>query len=422
MLSNIGETYKKWWFWPLLAGVLIRLILMPITLHVDLWGHSFTAYFLAYEGKLNPYEVLTNLPQDHPIVRNFGVGDIFIYPPLTFFTLGFFRLLIKPFADSSFLPFVMEFPGRLYERSDLFLNLFLYKLPYLFIDIGLAFLLTESFSDFTKKKWTFVLWMLNPVTLYATFMIGQIDILPTFFTVLAMFLAVRKKYFYSMISLGMAASYKTYPLLFVPPAAFLFGTTFKERIKYMAYGIAPFVLTILPYLYSSAFRSMVLFSPKSQKMLFMGWNLSGAEVLFPFIISVFLIYFLSFYSKASKSMAVFFCAILLGVYSVTHYHPQWFLWITPFLIWNLVEANFKYWEIVLIFAGSWIILTLFFEPSLSLGLFNPVNPALNNLQSLEVALGKYMDVFQLKSVVRSIFAAASIYYVYALFKNADYKK
>src|SRR3989344_5300678 len=419
MLNTLTQ---KWWFWWLLLGIVIRIALMPITLHVDLWGHSFTAYFLAYEGKLNPYEALASLPKDHPIVRNFGVGDIFIYPPLTFFTLGFFRIIIKPFTDPEFLPFVMEFPSRVYERSDLFLNLFLYKLPYLFIDIGLAFLLAASFTDSVKKKWAFILWIFNPVTLYATFMIGQVDILPTFFTVLAVFLAARKKFIYAMLSIGIAASYKTYPLLFILPAAFTFGVKLKDRLKYIAAGFTPFVLTILPYLGSPAFRSMVLFSPKSQKMFFMGWNLSGAEVLFPFVISVFLIYFVSYYKTNKLNSAVCFLSILLVTYSVTHYHPQWFLWVTPFLIWFMVELKFKYWEIILIFFSCWLFITLLFEPSLSLGLFNPINPSLNNLQGLESLLSKYTNVFQLKSSVRSIFAAASIYYVYTLLKKPAFKK
>src|SRR3989344_9437387 len=119
MLSNIAS---KWWFKWLLLGIVLRVLVMPVTFHPDLWGHSFTAYFFAYEGKLNPYEALVNLPSDHQIVTNFGVTDIFIYPPLAYFTLGVFRLLIKPFVDPGFLPFVMESPSLVFQRADLYWN------------------------------------------------------------------------------------------------------------------------------------------------------------------------------------------------------------------------------------------------------------------------------------------------------------
>ena len=63
---------KSGLFLPLIIGVFIRLILMPTTYHVDLLGHSFTAYFFAYESKLNPYEALAELPPNHPLVKNYG--------------------------------------------------------------------------------------------------------------------------------------------------------------------------------------------------------------------------------------------------------------------------------------------------------------------------------------------------------------
>ena len=33
---------------------------MPITVHPDFWGHSFTAYFFAYKGVANIYDYLVN--------------------------------------------------------------------------------------------------------------------------------------------------------------------------------------------------------------------------------------------------------------------------------------------------------------------------------------------------------------------------
>jgi len=412
MLANLKD---KWYLKILLIGVLIRLVLMPITLHPDLWGHSLTVYFFAYKGVINIYDFLLSLPATHPLVANFGVADIFIYPPLTYFTLGFFRLLIKPFTDPSFLPFVMQYPSLVYERADLFWNLFLYKLPYLFVDIGTAFLLANLFNQNNQKRLAFALWMFNPLALYSTFMVGQLDILPTFFTVLALFFASRKKYALSVIALGIGGGYKMYPLLLLVPAAFVFGKSIISRLKYLFIGLAPFVITIAPFIFSPAFRYMV-FSPKASKMLFMGWNVSGAEVVYPFILFLTLIYAASYYLKKQISAAVYFLVVLLVTFSVTHYHPQWFVWITPFFVWQLVEYKGRFWELVAAMFGCWFTIMLFFEASLSFGLFNPLNPNLNNAHGLSELLGNYTNVFQLKSIVRSIFAGASIFYIYQLFK------
>src|SRR3972149_892639 len=199
---------KSGLFLPLIIGVFIRLILMPTTYHVDLLGHSFTAYFFAYESKLNPYEALAELPPNHPLVKNYGIADIFIYPPITYFTLGIFRILIKPFVDPNFFPFLMANPSSIHSRPDLFLNLFLFKLPYLFIDTAIGFLLAGLFDDRKKKNVAFWLWMLNPVTLYATFMIGQVDIMAVFFTVLALHFFKQNKFNWMLISLGIGGAYK----------------------------------------------------------------------------------------------------------------------------------------------------------------------------------------------------------------------
>jgi len=398
----------------------IRLVLMPTTLHADLLGHAFSSYFLAYEGKWNLYDTLAGLPKDHPLVKNFGVSDVFIYPPLAYYTLGLFRQITKPFAAANFVPWVWENLSDLRKFPGFQKEIFLFKFPYLFVDILLAFLLAGCFKEQRQKRQAFLFWLFNPLTLYATFMIGQIDILATFFTVLALFLFTKKKYSWAAFSIGIGASYKMYPLFLLFPLVFLAKEKFWGRMKLIIVGVAPFVFFIAPYLGSSAFRAMVLFSPKSQKMLFMGWPVSGAEVVYPFIIFLTIIYFFSFYTKKKIPLAAYFLAILLLIFSVTHYHPQWFLWLTPFLIWELVENNFRHLLLILTFVASWLIITLFFEPSLSYGLFNPLFPELDRAKGLTEILSPYTNVFQLKSLVRSVFAGASVFLVFRLFtKSGD---
>ncbi len=421
-MKFIKNIWGKWWFKALIIGVVIRVILMPITVHPDLWGHSFTAYFLAYKGELNIYDFLLGLPKDYPLVVNFGVNDIFIYPPLTYFTLGLFRFLVKPFADPNFIPWLMSNVGNFYEFPKVGFQIFLFKLPYLFIDIASAFLLSSLFTDPTKKKMAFKLWMFNPLTFYATFMMGQLDILPVFFTILACYLFKNKKMNWGLFALGIGGAYKMYPLLLIPAAAFLFGETFWKKVKLIAVGILPYVLTIAPYLMSKGFRSMVLFGSKETKMLFMNWSVTGAESVFPFILILVVIYLISYYSKNKIAIEYYFLVILLLIFATSSYHPQWFLWVTPFLIYALVKNSFKYVELVITLVVCWFIITMFFEASLSYGLFAPIWPKLTEATGLTGVLSKYMDVFQFKSIIRSVFAGVSLFLAYKLFKNEDLQK
>lgn len=391
---------------------------MPITVHPDLWGHSFTAYFFAYKGELNIYDFLLNLPKNNPLVVNYGVNDIFIYPPLAYFTLGIFRFLVRPLADANFIPWLMVNLNHFYDYPTLGLQLFLFKLPYLFVDTFAAFLLAGLFDDPNKKKLAFTLWMFNPVTIYATFMIGQLDILPVFFTILSCYLIKKDKIAWGIFALGVGGAYKMYPLLFIPPAAFLLGKNFWDKLKLIGIGFLPYVISIAPYLGSKGFRAMVLFGPKETKMLFMSLPVTAAEGVFPFVLFLIIFYLVSYYFKNKFQVEHYILFILLLLFSVTNYHPQWFLWITPFLIWAIVRYSAKYIELVITLVASWFLITLLFEASLSYGLFSPVWHWLTNAPSLATYLAKVTDVFQFRSIVRSIFAGASIFWITRLYKEA----
>lgn len=410
----------KYFYW-LCIGLLIRLALMPFTVHPDLWGHSFVAYFFAYKHIFNIYDYLLSLPANHPLVTNFGVADIFIYPPLTYFTFGAFRLIVKPFIDPNFIPWLMENVSYFYLHNQINQIIFLFKLPYLFLDVFMAYVFSNLFEKEKNKKLAFVLWMFNPVAIYVSFMVGQFDLIPVFFVILSLFFVKKQKYWYSMLMLGIGGSYKIFPLLFIPVAAFLFSKNLFLRLKYILVGLFPFIVSISPFIFSSAFRYMA-FSPKSQKMLFLSFNISGAEVLYPFIVLLFLVYLYYFYFFANNQKNILsklmnsYLVILLLIFSITHYHPQWFLWITPFLIYFYIK-NKEYWLLILGFFVIWIFITLMFEASLSYGLFSPLYPNLQNAKSLSFYLSKYFEVNQITSIVRSIFASMAIYIVAIIYKE-----
>jgi len=404
-------------FWKILIlGVVLRVVLMPITVHPDILGHSFAAYFFSSQGVFNIYDHLLNLPADHPLVVNFGVADIFIYPPITYFTLGLFRVIVNPLVDPKFVPFLMENVSRITDFPNYQFYLFLFKFPYLLIDVAGAYLLSSLFKDENKQRMAFILWMFNPLAIYSSFMIGQLDLLPTFFTILALYLSKKKKFYWAVVSFGIGGSYKMFPLLFILPAAFYFKEKLGQRMKLIIIGFLPFVITVLPFLSSAAFRGMV-FSSKSQKMLFMQFPITGAVSLYPFILGLTIIYLIAYYSGKKYKLEYYLYSILLLIFSVTHYHPQWFLWITPFIILQVIRNSFKYWEISAYFIFSWLVLTLLFEPSLSYGMFYPINENLKDVVGLGELLGKYTNINQLSSLIRSVFAGGALYLSYKLFFN-----
>ena len=177
--------------------------------------------------------------------------------------------------------------------------------------------------------------------------------------------------------------------------------------------VAPYILTILPYLPSGVFRQTALFAPQIQKTFFAQILLSGGEALI--IVVFFLLVFYFFVSKAKiteENSYLFFLTPLLITLSFTHYHPQWFLWLTPFFVVSIIKGN-KFWIPLLIIFSAFVFSTFLFEPSLTTRLFSPLFPSLSNAPGLSDFFNKFklIEVFYLKSISQTVFAATSLWFI-----------
>ncbi len=408
--------YKLKFIAPIIIAILIRFFLMSFTYHPDIAGQSLSSYFWGFKNITNVYEHLLSLPSNHPLVANFGVNDIFIYPPLTYFTLGTFQKIFAFTGLQSFLETVMT-GVNIYKIQNLSLYLFILKLPYIFFDFGTAYILYKYFKKQKTKYLAFMLWLFNPVTLYATFCMGVFDIIPVFFTVLSVYYLKKNKLASSALFMGVGIAFKMYPIFLLPFIIFK-SDKWLDRIKLGIISFFPIIITNLPFIFSSAYRYMV-FSPKSQKMFYMEWMLSGAEGIFPFLLILCLLYLFSQNKKLKPKFYVsYFTAMFLLLFSVTHYHPQWFIWITPFLIIELLNYKFKEAWIYVGLLSIYIFIIFTFENSLSIGLFAPLNNSLANFVGTQLIITKSTDINLLKSYFRSIFAGISLYLTYTHLKKS----
>ncbi len=392
---------------PIVIAILIRFFLMSFTYHPDIAGQSLSSYFWGFKNITNVYEHLLSLPSNHPLVTNFGVNDIFIYPPLTYFTLGTFQKIFAFTGLQSFLETVMS-GVNIYKIQNLSLYLFVLKLPYIFFDFGTAYILYKYFKKQKTKYLAFILWIFNPVTLYATFCMGVFDIIPVFFTVLSAYFLKKNKLVLSALYMGIGIAFKMYPIFLLPFIIFK-SNNWINRIKIGIISILPVILTNLPFFFSSAYRYMV-FSPKSQKMFYMEWMLSGAEGIFPFLLILSFLYLLcQNKSLRPKFYISYIFSVFLLLFSVTHYHPQWFIWISPFLIIELLNYKFKEAWLYVGLLSIYVFIIFTFENSLSVGLFAPLNNSLANFIGTQSIITNSTDINILKSYFRSIFAGISLY-------------
>lgn len=410
-----------------ILGLIIRLALAPITYHSDLLLFDFTREVLSSGHVLDFYDYLPSLSADDPILKVYPV-DQFNYPPAVYFLLGGSAFLFTSLMEQTFhQQFIFNIAQALYNPL-IFLHIFLLKLPFFFFDFGTAFLLMKLFTERKQKILAFGLWMINPVTLYATFMVGQFDIIPVFFTVLSLvfiqkYKVGKEKYlYYAAVILGVGAAFKIWPVLLLP-ALIVSAQKWKDRIFIGITTMAIYVLPLIPFFGSEGFRRYALVANQTQKSMFAQIPISGGESLILFVIGLLFFYLLFLYNKGTiQNLWQRYFIILLIFFIFTHFHPQWFLWITPFLILELILAKGKHMVSLLLMLFSLNCMILLYEPGLNINLFAPLNPSLYDGPSLWQNLGITFDLNYMRSLVQSVFVANALYFIYCYFPAREVKE
>ncbi len=399
---------KRW----LIIGIIIRLAIIPLTYHSDTRFFAFTNYLLVYQQLwLSFYDFLSSAPQ---IWTQVFPPESLTYPPLAILSGGLFAQLTYRLISLDYIRnFLLNTQHYLYQPNFYWL-LFLTKLPYLIVDLVTGYFLSQLVPD--KQRFTaFKLWMVNPITLYATFAIGEFDIYPTFLAILAVWFIQQHKKYPAAVALGLGGAFKLFPLLFLPFLILNYGRSIKEKILMSMAGISGYLVPLIPYLPSPGFRSYALLAPQADKLLFAKIPVTGAEYLSIFFVAYLLIILFSYQRRLTlwKSMT----ATLFLFFGVTHFHPQWFIWISPWLILLYLESPaLKYYLVGLL--ALYLIIVLSFESSLNWGIF------VFNLQApnLTTYLPPSLDVFKYLSIIRSLFAGLSFYLIYKLFSRLTYKQ
>lgn len=397
------EIIKKYWL-ILLIGLILRIVVSGFTYHPDTKSQVIaTRSFL--EGQFDPYAYARHLSPE-AILDKLPMSYIFQFP---FHLVG--RVLTNDEIENQFF----KEQRSLFGQPTLWLYLIYAKLPLIVFDLGLAILLALMVSP-SLQRLALLVWILNPVTLWATEAIGQIDVYSAFFILLSFYLLKKGRLSLSALSLGMGAAVKTAPFLLLP-LLFIFAKDLKERVTVCLLAVLPIVSTVIWYIHSPYFRNDAFVAPQIGKSLFTQLSLSGGESLIIFVFLLTAIYL--FYFQKKRTINEYFgysIVIFLTTLSVTHFHLQWLLWVLPFLTIYFVE-NWRDSRLLLLgFIFSFLVMLFLFDSSLQLKLFAPLLPNLDNLKGLVETQPKD-SLYLLRSMAASIFAGCSVFLSINLLKQ-----
>ncbi len=368
----------------IIVGLILRIILSLITFHPDIEVFSLSGKLVAAGNILNLYDFSLN-----SLVLN--------YPPAIYLFHGLFSYLFKLIGLST-----INQPN---------INLLLLKLPYLIFDLLTGVILFKLVGSNKKAVLAFALWMFNPISLYVTYMMGQFDIIPTFFIVLAVYFVTKNKLEWSALALGIGIAFKVSPIFLVTPLA-VYSKSFLGRIKLMILAVLPYLISIIPYLPSKSYRTAALFTDQNLKSLYASISISGGESILLFPVFLLFFYLIIWYFPSKLDINKLFLIPLLLFFILTHYHPQWLIWVTPLLILDLIASEFTNILPDIMILYSWFGLLFFFDPSLTIGIFSPIWPPLKSL-AYYWSLGQKDLSYNLpRSIFQTIFVSASLYLIY----------
>ncbi len=345
-----------------LLGLLLRLSLIFVDYAFDVNNHIVWAKDLIERGFSGFYE-----KQSSEVYGTLRPN----YPPLSLFIFYIFYPLQKIVHSVVwFLNLnIPIFPSNLifFIEKKLFLA-GMFKLPAIFSDLGIAYLVyliakNPPAGGLPKNKKLHLiassLVLFNPAFIFNSALWGQIDAIPIFFVLLAVYwLYYKKNYILSGIWFMVALLIKPTALVFLPLFMVLFYQKFGLRKSLIALAINNLVFWLsffpfykvgnlllypymtyfygilqtqsLPYVTNGAFNFWVLITG------FAGIPDTSYRIWGYLITGIFFILILINYLKSKEQLPAFFSAVFLGAFAsflfLTKMHERYTLLLLPFLL------------------------------------------------------------------------------------------
>lgn len=399
----------------LLIATFLYLFIAPLTYHPD----NKAVLFWASQANGTVWDIWkygeTNLKPDQQ----------YNYPPLHFYLDKLQFAIAKPLGGPGFVEWLNS-P----QQGDLFqVNIARFmmatKLPLIIFGLAvgyLIYLLAKQFgmTEF-RAKVAAAIWFFNPITLYSIPMMGQNDVMAIFFFLIG-WLLLRKKPIIAAIVFGLAASVKTYPLIwlaFLLPATA--NMTWKQKVRVFLLSVVVYGLTMVPFLHDPIFRTVGMNSEINNRFLIaqIGIGFSQAIYIVPVLLAV------AFFSP-SVSPALMVLAANLVLLGFSHFHPQWYTWTVPFFaLWIVSQEKakviLKWIFLSIVTFVSWLgVVALFADKWLFAGVLGVANPALGNLPILRDFLtNRGVDVVMLDNLAHTALAAVAIVVLISLFTRDE---
>lgn len=327
---DMEKNYQKYLKAAIIVGVLFKLCLMGL-FSSDYQNLMFIPFVKCFLSGENPYQFY----YDHQLLSSFP------YPPVMLFVECIGGVFITLFAG-----------------MPVFWQNLVFKLPILLMDLLGLYYLMQIFKD--KRKYILVLYFLSPIILYASYMHGQLDIIPTIFLVGAVYYLAKTNIMAErcfsgewkfMVFLALALASK-FHIAAVLPLFFLYiykRKGYRKAVVMTGLPVLATVAVVLPF-WGSGFVNMVLLNKEQQAIDSVYLDYGNAHLLLSVLVLLF-IYFQAFQvNQMNRDLLISMTGLLFSVFlAFVPAMPAWFVWIVPFVMMYLAGLSENRGKMVLVY-------------------------------------------------------------------------
>lgn len=278
------------------------------------------------------------------------------------------------FADAGIRAFpyppvmlLMESAGALlvlaFGSFGMFWQNLLFKLLGFVMDFAGLYFLVKLFP--MKRRYAAVIWYASPVILYAVYMHGQLDLIPTVFLLGAVYyVSSKEKYRIALSALFMVlALLSKLHVLAALPLVLMYLYKRDGFLRSVCYAAACFVGTavgMLPF-WSRAFCEMVLFNEEQGALTFAALRFASVEV-YAAVAAVLILYLSAFHVNIiNRSLFLSMCGMVFAIFLVLcPPMPGWYVWVVPYMTIFFMDVDVERYKNIAVYMFLNILYVVYF--------------------------------------------------------------
>jgi hypothetical protein len=395
-------------------GVLVRLVLMPIAFHPDLFWVTYHAQNLALHGEVTKDLAIQPIP-------------LLLYSA----TIWIFRAVLSPpeviWPDRWGLLGEGEYQGafdlamQIATAPRIHLTLLILKLPHLVFDLASAFLLLALLRNRPRQAViALAFWMFNPIGLYVSYLYGRYEVVAGFFVLLSLYLFQRVRPFSSLAALGLAVLSRVMDAALVP--FFVLGA-FRQlaKQKRVLLGALVFLVASVLTIVTGSLPAVIALLDRAHGQFLLAAKLP--IILYDELVLFVIGYAILLFSSAERDLSSYTALrkyslmVFLVLFSLAFFNPQYFFALLPLLALEIAEQPSLAWYHLIQIVGYAFYL-LNWGSQTTWWLFLPLNPQFfSQLTPPESMIQVYTNYKAVVGIFRSLLTAASFWMVYRIYKT-----